>query len=64
MFRISLKVEVVLVHNYGMIVGKNARRGEKWLEGIEYLMNYHVKLLMIKGQEALLYKNGCDIATS
>lgn len=48
-----------------MIVwGKTPEEAKKWLEGIEYLMNYHVKLLMIKGQGALLYKNGCDIATS
>ncbi|MGQ0416487.1 class II aldolase/adducin family protein, partial [Bacillus sp. HC-TM] len=41
---------VVLVHNYGMIVwGKTPEEAKKWLEGIEYLMNYHVKLLMIKG---------------
>ncbi|EOV9525366.1 class II aldolase/adducin family protein [Bacillus cytotoxicus] len=41
---------VVLVHNYGMIVwGKTPEETKKWLEGLEYLMNYHVKLLMIKG---------------
>ena len=48
---------VVLVHNYGMIVwGKTPEYAKKWLEGIEYLMNYHVKLLMIKGARALLYE--------
>ncbi|GMR65105.1 class II aldolase/adducin family protein [Bacillus cereus] len=44
---------VVLVHNYGMIVwGKTPEEAKKWLEGIEYLMNYHVKLLMIKGAKS------------
>lgn len=41
---------VVFVYNYGMIVwGKMLEEVKKWLEGIEYLMNYYVKLLMIKG---------------
>lgn len=44
---------VVLVHNYGMIVwGKTPEETKKWLEGLEYLMNYHVKLLMIKGAKS------------
>ncbi|KEK23601.1 class II aldolase/adducin family protein [Bacillus gaemokensis] len=43
----------VLVHNYGMIVwGSAPEETKKWLEGLEYLMNYHVKLLMIKGTES------------
>lgn len=43
---------VVLVHNYGMIVWGKLEEAKKWLEGIEYLMNYHVKLLMIKGAKS------------
>ncbi|PEY35705.1 hypothetical protein CN354_15455 [Bacillus cereus] len=43
----------VLVHNYGMLVwGKTPEETKKWLEGLEYLMNYHVKLLMIKGTKS------------
>ncbi|MBY0595639.1 class II aldolase/adducin family protein [Bacillus bingmayongensis] len=43
----------VLVHNYGMIVwGSTPEETKKWLEGLEYLMNYHVKLLMIKGTKS------------
>lgn len=47
---------VVLVHNYGMIVWKTPEEAEKMARGIEYLMNYHVKLLMIKGAKSLLYE--------
>ncbi|WP_028399362.1 class II aldolase/adducin family protein [Ectobacillus panaciterrae] len=40
----------VLVENYGLIVwASKPEETKKWLEGLEYLMNYHVKLLMIKG---------------
>ncbi|MFJ8527282.1 class II aldolase/adducin family protein [Bacillus sp. NPDC094106] len=43
----------VLVYNHGMIVwGKTPEETKKWLEGLEYLMNYHVKLLMIKGAKS------------
>ena len=43
----------ILVHNYGMIVwGITPEETKKWLEGLEYLMNYHVKLLMIKGTQS------------
>ncbi|MFD3447500.1 class II aldolase/adducin family protein [Microbacteriaceae bacterium 4G12] len=43
----------VLVHNYGLIVWASTPEGtKKWLEGLEYLMNYHVKLLMIKGAQS------------
>ncbi|SFC11443.1 Ribulose-5-phosphate 4-epimerase/Fuculose-1-phosphate aldolase [Bacillus sp. 491mf] len=43
----------VLVHNYGLIVwGTTPEETKKWLEGLEYLMNYHVKLLMIKGTKS------------
>ncbi|MDM5187617.1 class II aldolase/adducin family protein [Bacillus sp. DX4.1] len=42
-----------LVHNYGLIVwGITPEETKKWLEGLEYLMNYHVKLLMIKGTKS------------
>lgn len=43
---------VVLVHNYGMIVWGKLQNTRKMVEGIEYLMNYHVKLLMIKGAKS------------
>ncbi|UOY92640.1 class II aldolase/adducin family protein [Ectobacillus sp. JY-23] len=40
----------VLVENYGLVVwAQKPHETKKWLEGLEYLMNYHVKLLMIKG---------------
>ncbi|MFD0768718.1 class II aldolase/adducin family protein [Bacillus sp. CGMCC 1.60114] len=43
----------VLVHNYGLFVwGTTPEETKKWLEGLEYLMNYHVKLLMIKGTKS------------
>lgn len=43
----------VLVHNYGLFVwGTSPEDTKKWLEGLEYLMNYHVKLLMIKGTKS------------
>lgn len=43
----------VLVHDYGLIVwAASPEETKKWLEGLEYLMNYHVKLLMIKGAQS------------
>jgi ribulose-5-phosphate 4-epimerase/fuculose-1-phosphate aldolase len=43
----------VLVHDYGLIVwAASPEETKKWLEGLEYLMNYHVKLLMIKGAKS------------
>ncbi|MCP8968518.1 class II aldolase/adducin family protein [Ectobacillus ponti] len=43
----------VLVHNQGLIVwAESPEDTKKWLEGLEYLMNYHVKLLMIKGAQS------------
>lgn len=43
----------VLVHDYGLIVWADSpQETKKWLEGLEYLMNYHVKLLMIKGAQS------------
>ncbi|MFX3623014.1 MAG: class II aldolase/adducin family protein [Ectobacillus sp.] len=43
----------VLIHNYGLVVWSGTPDETKnWLEGLEYLMNYHVKLLMIKGAQS------------
>ncbi|WP_416825551.1 class II aldolase/adducin family protein [Ectobacillus polymachus] len=40
----------LLIEEYGLIVwASTPEETRRWLEGIEYLMNYHVKLLMIKG---------------
>lgn len=40
----------LLIEEYGLIVWAGTpEETRRWLEGIEYLMNYHVKLLMIKG---------------
>ncbi|MBO9128450.1 class II aldolase/adducin family protein [Bacillus sp. 165] len=43
----------VLIRNQGIVVwGKTPQETKKWLEGLEFVMDYHVKLLMIKGTKS------------
>lgn len=42
----------VLVRNHGITVwGRNPLETKKWLEGIEFLISYKVKLMMIQGHK-------------
>lgn len=42
----------VLVRNHGITVwGRTPLETKKWLEGIEFLISYHIKMLMIQGQK-------------
>lgn len=43
----------VLIRNHGLVVwGTAPQETKKWLEGLEFVMDYHVKLLMIKGAKS------------
>jgi methylthioribulose-1-phosphate dehydratase len=46
-------IGAVLVRNHGLTVwGPDVLETKKWLEGLEFLMSYRVKLLMIQGEKS------------
>jgi methylthioribulose-1-phosphate dehydratase len=46
-------IGTLLVRNHGLTVwGPNMREAKKWLEEVEFMMSYRVKLLMIHGEKS------------